>query len=272
MNEIPSPTDTAATPKKPMAQAADWVSCGWQRVQQQKPLWFGTTAVYFILALLLKLIPFMGNLVLVLITPMLLGGFLLAVRAPATPTALHAGIPALFRTYLVEPGRGLFQIFSSAEKIFPATLLCIITLGLVLLVISVGYVTIGGSMISGLTATDLNAAKTPLLLGMLVMSVLHLLLAMGLLYSVPLTLLDNRLPLDAITESFTTCARNAQSLACLGIVFFLPYVLIVMAFNHSHWLGYLLLLSLGFVTVPVFVASVYCSYLTFYPASSSTTP
>jgi len=272
MNEIPSPTDTAATPKGPMAQTADWVSCGWQRVQQQKPLWFGTTAVYFTLAFLLKLIPFMGNLVLVLITPMLLGGFLLAVRAPATPTAPATDFLAMFRVYLVEPGRALFQIFSNAEKIFPATLLCIITLGLVLLVISAGYIAVGGSMISGLTSTDLHTTKIPLLLGMLVMSVLHLLLAMGLLYSVPLTLLDNRLPLDAITESFTTCARNALSLACLGIVFFLPYVLIVMAFNHNHWLGYLLLLSLGFVTVPVFVASVYCSYLTFYPASASTTP
>ncbi len=272
MNEIPSPTDTAATAKGPTAQTTEWVSCGWQRVQLQKPLWFGTTAVYFTLAFLLKLIPFMGNLVLVLITPMLLGGFLLAARAPVTPAATPTDFTALFRTYLVEPGRTLFQIFSNEEKIFPATLLCIITLGLVLLVISAGYVAIGGSMISGLTAADLHATKIPLLLGMLGMSVLHLLLAMGLLYSVPLTLLDNRLPLDAITESFTTCARNTLSLACLGIVFFLPYVLIVMAFNHGHWLGYLLLLSLGFVTVPVFVASVYCSYLTFYPTSSSTTP
>jgi hypothetical protein len=271
MNEIPSPTDTAATPKGPMAQTTDWVSCGWQRVQQQKPLWFGTTAVYFILAFLLKLIPFMGNLVLVLITPMLLGGFLLAVQTPAIPAAPATDFLAMFRAYLVEPGRGLFQIFSNAEKIFPTTLLCIITLGLVLLVISAGYIAVGGSMISGLTATDLHTTKIPLLLGMLVMSVLHLLLAMGLLYSVPLTLLDNRLPLDAITESFTTCARNTLALACLGIVFFLPYVLIVMAFNHGHWLGYLLLLSLGFVTVPVFIASVYCSYLTFYPESSPTT-
>jgi len=270
MNEIPSPTDII-TPKGPLAQTAAWVSCGWQRVQQQKPLWFGTTAVYFILAFLLKLIPFMGNLVLILITPMLLGGFLLAVRAPATPTAPVTEFPALFRTYLIEPGRVLFQIFSNGEKIFPATLLCIITLGLVLLVISAGYLAVGGSMISGLTAADLHATKTPLLLGMLVMSVLHLLLAMGLLYSVPLTLLDNRLPLDAITESFSTCAHNALSLAFLGIMFFIPYVLIVMAFNHAHWLGYLILLSLGFVTVPMFVASVYCSYLAFYSAASPAT-
>ena len=271
MNEIPTPTDTAATLKGPLAQTKDWVSCGWQRVQQQKPLWFGTTAVYFILAFLLKLIPFMGSLVLVLITPMLLGGFLIAVRAQTSPAAPATDFPMLFRAYLVEPGRALFQIFSDAEKIFPATLLCILTLGLVLLVISAGYLTVGGSMISGLTASDLHATKTPLLVGMLIMSVLNLMLTMGLLYSVPLTLLNSRLPLDAITESFTTCARNALSLALLGIVFFVPYLLIVMAFNHSHWLGYLLLLSLGFATVPVFVASVYCSYLTFYPESSPAT-
>jgi hypothetical protein len=100
-------------------------------------------------------------------------------------------------------------------------------------------------------------------------AVLSLLLGMGLLFSVPLTVLANRQPLAAISVSFSACRENAVALLALTVPFFLVYLVILLAYAKSHWLGYLLLVSVGFLALPVFVAAVYCSYLTLYPPNPS---
>ncbi len=152
---------------------------------------------------------------------------------------------------------------------FGAILLGIVTLGLAMLVKIVGYLLIGGSMISGLAASQIGTARITTVLGMALVAGLSVLLAMGLLYSVPLTVLGNRQPLAAISESFSACRDNAAALLALTVPFFLVYVVILVAYANAHWLGYLLLVSVGLLTLPLFMAAVYCSYLTLYPASPS---
>jgi hypothetical protein len=95
------------------------------------------------------------------------------------------------------------------------------------------------------------------------------LLGMGLLYSVPLTVLGKRQPLDAISESFTACRANAKPVLALVAPFFLVYVVILAAFARSHWLGYLLTISIGLLALPLFIAAVYCSYLALFPPDHS---
>ena len=254
-----------------------WIVQGWHRVQEQPPLWFGMAAIYLVFGFTLKLIPFMGDLLLVLVTPMLLAS-VIAVLA-GEKSAVHenvnskaASMPAWLQTWLAQPAQELISIFIREDKVFGAVLLGIVTLGLAMLVKITGYLLIGGSMVSGLTAGQLNASQVTTVLGMLVVVILYLVLAMGLLYSVPRTVLGNRPPFEAIADSFIACRDNAVPLLTLAAPFFIVYLGIIAAFAKNHWLGYLLVFSVGGVALPVFVASVYCSYLALYPPDHSTTP
>ncbi|OGI52581.1 MAG: hypothetical protein A3E57_08040 [Candidatus Muproteobacteria bacterium RIFCSPHIGHO2_12_FULL_60_33] len=257
-----------------LGQGKTWIACGRRLVLEQKPLWYGMTAVYFVLGFVLKLIPFMGDLLLILITPMLLAGVVWG-RAqeqhaePAAKPDSSSPALALFQTWIAQPAQELMRIFTQEDKMFAAVLLGIVTLGLAMLVKIIGYLLVGGSMLSGLAASQVGTAQITTLLGMALVALLSVLLAMGLLFSVPLTVLANRQPLAAISESFSACRENAAALLTLTVPFFLVYLVILVAFAKSHWLGYLLVVSVGFLALPVFVAAVYCSYLTLYPPNPS---
>ena len=257
-----------------LGQGKAWIACGLRLVREQKSLWYGMTLVYLVLGFVLKLIPFMGDLLLILITPMLLASIVWG-RAqhnhtePASKPEPAPSAQALFQTWVAQPAQELMRIFNHEDKMFAAILLGIVTLGLAMLVKIVGYLLVGGSMLSGLAASQMGTAQITTLLGMALVALLSVLLAMGLFYSVPLTVLANRQPLAAISESFSACRENAVALLTLTLPFFLVYLLIMVAFAKSHWLGYLLLFSAGALVLPVFVAAVYCSYLILYPPNPS---
>lgn len=255
-----------------MRRGVGWIGYGLRAVQQHKPLWFGMTAIYFMLGFVLKLIRFMGDLLLVLISPMLLAGVVCA-RAQENqdePTARAGSAPpsppGLFQAWIAEPTQELLGIFTREDKVFGAVLLGIITLGLTMLVDMTGDLLIGGSMVSGLAASQMIAPQTVTVVGMLVVAVLYVILAMGLFYCVPLTMLGNRQPLAAIAESFSLCRGNAVALLTLTLPFLIIYLVILAAFAEQPWLGNLLVVTVGFVLLPVFIASALGSYLSLAPA------
>lgn len=254
----------------PVRQARDWIACGRQLVLQQQSLWYGMAAVYIVLGFLLTLIPFMGHLLLILITPMLLAGVIWG-RSQERPVAPAAGTPAqrILQEWVAQPAQELMCVFTQEGKMFAAVLLGIVTLGLVMVVKIIGYLLIGGSMIAGLAADLAGDTSFLTLLGMVLVTFLSVLLGMGLLYSVPLTVLGNRQPLDAISESFTACRVHAKPLLALVAPFFLVYVVILAAFANSPWLGSLLTVSIGLLALPLFIAAVYCSYLALFPPDPS---
>jgi hypothetical protein len=270
MNEPISPVGEPRRGNSVLRQAQSWIVCGARLVLAQKSLWFGMTLVYFILGFLLTLIPFMGHLLLILVSPMLLAGVFWGraqeSQGPPVPAmAQSVTVQTVLQTWIAQPAQELMRIFTQEDKMFGAVLLGIVTLGLVILVKIIGYLFIGGSMVSGLTAAQSGFTQITTLLGMVLVAGLSVLLAMGLLYSVPLTVLGNRQPLDAITESFTACRENARTQLALVLPFFLIYLVVMVAFAKSVWLGYLLLIGVGFLALPLFIAAVYCSYLTLYP-------
>jgi hypothetical protein len=255
----------------PVLQAKDWIACGRRLVLQQQSLWYGMAAVYIVLGFLLTLIPFMGHLLLILITPMLLAGVIWgrAQERPAPPATPGSPTQRILQEWIAQPAQELMCIFAQEGKMFGAVLLGIVTLGLVVVVKIIGYLLIGGSMISGLAADLAGGTSFITLLGMVLVAGLSVLLGMGLLYSVPLTVLGNRQPLDAISESFTACRAHAKPVLTLVVPFFLVYVVILAAFANSPWLGSLLTVSVGLLALPLFIAAVYCSYLTLFPPDPS---
>lgn len=255
-----------------------WIACGWNQVRHNPELWLGMALVYFLIALALKLIPFMGNLVLILISPLLLAGALTAARAnpaPGSPPPAAAARSEKLRyvlsRYLQQPARQLFQLCTREDKVFSLIIVCILALGLVMVVGIAEYLLTGGSIISGLTSSKLAAPLRPMfVIGMVIVVTLYVLLAMSVFFVVPLTLFQDREPMAALAESFLACHRNALALLLFATLFFLPYLAILLVFSVSHWLGYLLSFSVGFLLLPTFIAGSYCSYQALYPPAPVT--
>ena len=265
-SSIPSSMRAA---KLPARAALDWIVCGVERVRRERERWVGAALVYLITAVVLHRVPFLGDLVLILLSPFLLGSLLQAAEQEAVPPPValeRDNWRALTRVYLLQPLRGFGRLFRDEERLLPALMLSILVLGGIVLAQIVAYLLIGGSPVGGLNATSLAVAGRggllPLLLAIVLL--LYLLLTMALFYSVPLTVLDGRTPPTALFESFRGCKRNALPLSLFTLVFFLPYAVIVGAFNLSRWLGYPILFLLGTATLALFLAAAHCSFQALY--------
>lgn len=266
--------------KLPARAALDWIVCGVERVRHEREHWIGAALVYLIIAVVLHRVPFLGDLVLILLSPFLLGSLLQAAEQEALPppVALKRRYwRALIRAYLLQPLRGFGRLFRDQEHQLPTLMLSILALGGVVLAQIVAYLLIGGSPVGGLNAASVVVAGRGVWLPLLIAIVLllYLLLTMALFYSVPLTVLDGRTPPTALFRSFRGCKRNAVPLALFTLVFFLPYAAIAGAFNLSRWLGYPILFLLGTATLAVFLAAAHCSFQALYrrlPVVIETTP
>lgn len=264
----------------PARAALDWIVCGVQRVRHERERWIGAALVYLLIAVVLHRVPFLGDLVLILLSPFLLGSLLQAAEQEALPPPValkRRHWRALMRAYLLQPLRGFGRLFRDQERLLPALMLSILALGGVVLAQIVAYLLIGGSPVGGLNATSVAIAGRGVWLPLLmtVVLLLYLLLTMALFYSVPLTVLDGRTPSTALFKSFRGCKRNALPLSLFTLAFFLPYAVIVGAFNLSRWLGYPILFLLGTATLAVFLAAAYCSFQALYrrlPVVTETAP
>jgi hypothetical protein len=257
-----------------------WMREGWDRLHREPARWVGMTLVFFAIAMALKRIPFLGNFVLVLISPIMLAGALLAVRANAA-IATPQDAKQWFHVLTLDGARELFQVFRREDHAFAIVIVCIVTLGLVVLVNIPELLITGGSIVSGLAGVSLVGPLRPgMIVGIVFVIALYLLLSMALIYVVPLTLFGNRQPVPAVAESFRTCIAHRMALAVFVAPFVAINLVIMIAFNVENWVGYLLLLSLGVATLPVFVIGLNASYRTLFekptgvsnPSATATVP
>jgi hypothetical protein len=250
-----------------LARGFRWSREGLAELLRDAPLWIGMAILYLLPATILARVPFAGPLLVLLLSPMLLAGVVLSARDPKF-TTLGVGGTTVDR-WIIRPGRVLFSAFVDEKRIYPSVLLGIVTLGLVVLMFITEYLFGLGSLRSLLTASARHAAPLwSIALGLIGAAILHVLLVMGLLYTVHRTMLGGRDPMTGIGESFAACTR--QPFAFLAFVgpFALLCTFIVVAFGFSGILGYLLLFSVGLIALPTFVAATICSYREIFPSPS----
>jgi len=242
------------------AHALAWMREGWDRLHREPARWLGMTLMFFAIGLILKNIPFLGNFVLVLISPIMLAGALMAARSSPAMTAPQ-DTKQWFQTFTLDGLRELFQVFRREDHAFAIVIVCIVTLGLVVLVNIPELLITGGSVVSGLSGISLVGPIRPgMVVGIVVVVALYLLLSMALIYVVPLTLFGNRQPVPAVAESFRACIANRSALAMFVAPFVAINFAIMLAFSLEIWVGYVLLLSLGVVALPIFVIGLNASY------------
>lgn len=260
---------TATPARAAIARGGCWIHCGWQLLAGRPATWIGMSVLYLLAAVALKAIPFVGHLVLVLLSPMWLAGALLAFKDAAPAPVLNPTGRGAF-DYLRLPLRQLLGAFTSESRVYAAVLTGIVFLGLVISVAICQYFIGAGSLSSGWSAARHGTAPPALLFVRLVAAgLLDIVLLMGLLYAVHRTVYARRDPLAAVADSFRACMRNPLALAVYAGAFALPYFVILGAFQMRSWLGYALLFTLGTVLLPLFVLTSYCSYRDIFPAPSA---
>ncbi len=239
-----------------LQRAVSWLRCGWHRLRQAPSLWFGMAGIYLALGVVLEHIPFAGHLLFVLLSPMLLAGALYSLtqtaETPAGPTDVR---------HIRAAARQLTQAFATEARAYPAVLMGILVVGLVVVLAIAQHVIGAGSFAAEWAAARHGAVQTASAIVRLVASgVLYALLGMALFYAVHRMVYGHREPLAAIADSFAAARQHIRALAVLTLIFLIPYIVIAAAFGAARWLGYLALFTVGLVALPTLVLASYCSY------------
>jgi len=242
----------------PPRAARDWIACSLGRLRCERERWVGAALVYLLAALVLHRLPFLGDLLLILLTPLAAGGLLLAAERDTAmarvPFAPDRG-RELARAYLLAPWQAFTRLWRDEERLLPTLMLCVLALGGYVVAQIVGYVLLGGMPGAGVGA--------PLRAGWWLAPLLALAygwLVLALLHAVALTVLDGRLPTAALVDSLRAGARNLAPLLLLTVAFLVPYAAIAAAFGLSRALGYAALLTLGTAALALFLPAVRCSF------------
>lgn len=247
---------SAATVAAELRRGWGWGRSGWEQVRGNLPLWIGMSCLYLVPAALLARLPFAGPLLVLLLSPMLLAGVLLA----AERGGVRPDKDTAYERWLARPRRALVAALVDEVHIYPAILLGIITLGLVVLLFIVEHLFGFGSFSGVFGPAARNAPWWAIALGLVGAVILHALLAMGLLYAVHRTVLAGRDPIAAVGDSLAACTRHPAAALALVALYAIPYLAIVLAFSLSALLGYLLLFTVGVFALPIFVAASLVSY------------
>ena len=247
-----------------------WVLNGLDALKKDLGLWVGMGLIYMLIAVALTLIPFVGLLLMVLVSPMLLAGALQTagdlysgnLASPITSPGSGLTPPRIFANLQRATGR-LFIIFSDEEKLLPLMVISTLTLGMVVVInILAVLLKIDGSALTAMAAGSVGPRIwVPALIGWFLVRFLQLGLIMTVLYSVPLILFRHEMPLVSIEKSFAASKQNFAAVCAFGVPFLLVYMLInVMFFALSFPFDDLAVLLLGWITVPIFSASLFSSY------------
>jgi hypothetical protein len=260
-------------------QGWEWVVTGWALFRRQPSLWLAMAFVYLLLAMLLEQIPFIGWLILVLFTPILMFGALPVAQAlageglPANavpPRPVDAGPRAwgqYLRALLAVAARRLFKGFGNEDKLLPIMVISTLLLGGVVAVrILAQLLKVGGAALPAMLAGSVGPTVwITALLGLVVVLAFEALLLMAFLYTVPLILFRREYPLPAIESSFTAALQNLGAFAVFVTVFALVgeasrvlFLLLVFPYDYLAFLG------IGLIGLPVLVGGLYASYLDLY--------
>jgi uncharacterized membrane protein len=176
--------------------AWQWIVQGWQTFTKNPVMLVVFTLIYIVSLYVLNLVPVIGSLVAALISPVMIGGFLLGIRD------VEAGRE-------LKPGQ-IFAAFQDQPKLVQLALLGLLPLAVTLL------------------QQGVLASPIPQLLAALIGLLLSLTLACALLYGLPLVILDNQQALDAVPASLRACLGQPAAIGVfLGLAVLLMFVALI---------------------------------------------
>ena len=263
--------DTPAIKSFGGAHGLNWLHSGLRVFSKAPASWMALALIYLMIGFLLNLLPFVGRLVMVLLTPLFAAGaFALAAelalaapaeQKPASEPLPHARGRAIVELFKQAAGR-LFGIFNDLDRALPFMIIGAFALGgVVFIQILVQSLKVGTHTLSVLFGGSIGlSALLPTLLSLITAVAIEIAFAMALVYVVPLILFQNLAPLSALRVSFMTSLANILPLAVFAVVFLLGLGVLQWLFTEIGGYAYIVYFVLGVGLLPLLVAGLYCSH------------
>ncbi|OGI39870.1 MAG: hypothetical protein A2140_07295 [Candidatus Muproteobacteria bacterium RBG_16_62_13] len=244
---------------------ARWLKRGLRLFRRNPLLLLGLGAISAVLLGVLLLIPFLGGLLATAVAPILLAGGYQAMHDTVRLSQPMGGEP--MATAMARASRAFLNVFRNGQLTLALVMASIYALIVALLINIVVRVIAGPAWANPLAALDV----LPLLgviAGMLAGFLLYSLLAMTLVFALPLVMFQDEPLVPAALRSLRRGGRYAVAILILLALSLTPvYVRGVLGMS-SAILGYLIALLVGVVTLPLAVAAFYCSYQDLCPAAT----
>lgn len=235
----------------PAGRGAAWLFEGFSMFQKDWLTWIGITVIFFVLTIVVSIIPF-GSFLFNLVIFAFLGGLMLGCReidkeGDFSVGHLFAGFSENFGQYVL------------LGVIYSVGVLVIVILMLIMMFVMLG----GFAFITDLQSGQLDNLvqySVTILIVALVAMLLYVPLIMAFWFTPALVALGNLDAIDAIKASFSGCLANVVPYLLYGVVAMLLSLLASIPF----FLGWLIL-------CPMLLASIYISYRDIYESGDSLT-
>ncbi len=249
----------------------EWLRAGLRVFGKAPAVWTALALVYLTIGFLLNLLPFVGRLVMVLLTPLFAAGaFALAAEldqaAPLTPQSPLEPSPraralAIVDLFKQATGR-LFGVFNDLDRALPFMIIGAFALGgVVFIQILVQSLKVGTHTLSVLFGGAIAiTALLPTLLGLITVVAIEVAFAMTLVYVVPLILFQKLTALSALRVSFVTSLANVLPLTAFAGVFLLSLGVLQWLFAAVGGYAYIAYFVLGVALLPLLIAGLYRSH------------
>lgn len=227
-----------------VSRSVAWFISGWGLFMKNPGAWIVLGIMTLAITVVLSLIPFLGVLALSLISPVLGAGLMYAAREADAGRALDV----LY----------LFQGFRERDKLTPLLSLGGVALVGLIIGLVIAFLLAGGSMVtmmmSGGDRHAMNAgALGGFMLAGLVILVVEVIVAMAVVYAIPLVMFRGVPAGEALRSSLNANLRNLLPLLVFGVI----YLFVAVLATLPLMLGWIVLL-------PVSIATVYLSYKDLY--------
>lgn len=213
-----------------------WIRGGYELFRQNPVIWIALFLIYLLIGMALSLVKGVGPIVLNLLAPVFMAGFMLGCQALESGEELE--INHLFAGFK----RNTSQLITVGG----------IYLAGIIVIVGLVFVTTGGTMLAMTENTPPameEAAGPGVLLAALVALTLLFPLIMAYWFAPILVIFHNLKPVDAMKLSFSACLKNLWPFTVYGVI---SMVLLVLA---------AIPLGLGLlVMIPTMTASLYVSY------------
>lgn len=222
-----------------------WITEGWRLFAGAPGVWIVILLIYLGINVVLSLIPLIGGLAYLLLSPVLTGGILYGADRQARGETLEIG--------------DLFRGFQDQGRMGPLVILGLISLAGYMLMGLILMVFVGGGIATGIVLDDPGQGITPEMIeglfgvGFMVLILVQLTLwaviMMSMFYAIPLVMLGRQDAWPAVQDSIAACWINMLPLLVFGLMGLVLAMIAVIPFG----LGFLILW-------PVMVCAVYASY------------
>jgi hypothetical protein len=254
-------------------QAVEWIKCGRRRSSRNPTFWLLISVVYTIAALAIVQIPILGEFVLILISPLVVGGAVLLMEGLTGSS--HEPEPRLTRgknmlkSHLLQafagPGKLMADALARPENLLVLLELCVIALGLALVGQILISVIAGSAVLENIQLAQMGFFQAwRLVIAAVAAVAVIFVLSTIFVYAVPLSLLGEVTVIGGVYYGVRAAIQNLRAYAIFTVLLLLPLLVPVMAFIHSTAAGAVVSLLSGALFLPTVINSMYCGFkLTF---------